>query len=288
MHTPYINKPASRRFSQLSCASSILITMLALLFSPTLQSNNTPRWQETDYLIASFHEIAFRNEYDDESVPVLRRWIQPIRWQLIEDGTQTNKVIKRMLEVQMDHLQHITQHPMYFVGENSTLDNGRLSNLNVIFTRLNQVAKWVHEFNPNQKVNDKIVRESVCLVIFRYESTGEITEGNIIIPIDYASSLGKVPACIVEEITQLMGLPNDSDRVYPSIFNDHSIDDYLSGLDYILLKLLYSPSLKAGDSWGSVRKKLPQIIEESQDMIRRSQYLVLENSLRQWLKNSGY
>jgi len=53
-------------------------------------------------------------------------------------------------------------------------------------------------------------------------------------------------ACVVEEITQVLGLPNDSEKVFPSIFNDKTPQDLLTGLDYILLKLLYSTEIKAG------------------------------------------
>ena len=43
-----------------------------------------------------------------------------------------------------------------------------------------------------------------------------------------------------------MGLPNDDVAVFPSVFNDRSHDNFLSGLDYVLLKLLYQPALKPG------------------------------------------
>ncbi len=61
-------------------------------------------------------------------------------------------------------------------------------------------------------------------------------------------SRGLLPSCIVEELTQSMGLTNDSDWVYPSIANDKSVLDLLTGLDYLLLKLLYHPDLKTGMS----------------------------------------
>ena len=63
---------------------------------------------------------------------------------------------------------------------------------------------------------------------------------------DQARARGKLVACIVEEITQVLGLPNDSDKAYPSIFNDHTPEDLLSPLDVVLLKLLYEQELKVG------------------------------------------
>jgi hypothetical protein len=52
--------------------------------------------------------------------------------------------------------------------------------------------------------------------------------------------------CLLEEITQSLGLPNDSDTLRPSLFSDH---DYLlapSRVDTILIKTLYDPRMKAG------------------------------------------
>ena len=79
---------------------------------------------------------------------------------------------------------------------------------------------------------------------------------------NYARQNARLLDCIVEEITQLLGLPNDSDEVYPSIFNDVSSDIYLSPLDYILLKMLYSPRLHAGMSLAEVEQALPAVIDD--------------------------
>ena len=53
-------------------------------------------------------------------------------------------------------------------------------------------------------------------------------------------------ACVIEKLTQLMGLPNDSDRVTPSIFNDKSRYFSLTEHDRLLLRVLYDARMKAG------------------------------------------
>jgi hypothetical protein len=84
----------------------------------------------------------------------------------------------------------------------------------------------------------------------------------VIIPVDRAREKGKLVSCVVEELTQVLGLPNDSEKVFPSIFNDLSTDVYLSGLDYLLLKMLYDPRVKAGMDEHTVRPVLKKIIDE--------------------------
>lgn len=52
--------------------------------------------------------------------------------------------------------------------------------------------------------------------------------------------------CLLEEMTQMMGLPNDSDQVSPSMFNDSERHMALTPGDVALVKALYDPALKPG------------------------------------------
>ena len=52
--------------------------------------------------------------------------------------------------------------------------------------------------------------------------------------------------CYLEEITQSIGLPHDSDRVHPSIFNEASRERSLSKSDFILIRTLYDPRIRPG------------------------------------------
>ncbi|MEO5335516.1 MAG: DUF2927 domain-containing protein [Magnetospirillum sp. WYHS-4] len=53
-------------------------------------------------------------------------------------------------------------------------------------------------------------------------------------------------ACLLEEFTQALGLPNDSDDLRPSVFSDKDRLRALSRPDRILLRTLYDPRLPAG------------------------------------------
>jgi hypothetical protein len=81
-----------------------------------------------------------------------------------------------------------------------------------------------------------------------------------------------------------MGLLNDSDDVFPSIFNDQSIDGYLSGLDYLLLKILYHPKIKMGMKETRVRELVAEVLTELDDdgAITNASSRVLPKSIRVW------
>jgi len=66
------------------------------------------------------------------------------------------------------------------------------------------------------------------------------------IPVDAARAGGQLASCVVEELTHAMGLSNDSLKDFPSIFSHASGHSFLSGLDYLMLKMLYDPRVKAG------------------------------------------
>jgi hypothetical protein len=67
--------------------------------------------------------------------------------------------------------------------------------------------------------------------------------------------------CIVEEITQILGLTNDTQIVADSIFNDANRSTELSLPDRILVRTLYDPELKPGMTESEARPIARKIIE---------------------------
>jgi hypothetical protein len=69
-------------------------------------------------------------------------------------------------------------------------------------------------------------------------------------------------SCIEEELAQGMGLSNDSDDAWPSIFNDDEEFGVLTRHDELLLRLLYSNQLSAGMSARDVAARLPVLCRQ--------------------------
>jgi hypothetical protein len=92
---------------------------------------------------------------------------------------------------------------------------------------------------------EKFFRETVCLGVMRTRR-GQVVRGVAIIPVDRARATRQAGRLRGRGADPAAGLPNDSDRVFPSIFNDRSTDEFLSPLDVVLLRMLYDPRLKAG------------------------------------------
>lgn len=66
--------------------------------------------------------------------------------------------------------------------------------------------------------------------------------------------------CLLEELTQSLGLPNDSERLRPSVFNESSMLTKLSVIDRILIRTVYDPRIKSGMALGVFRETVEPVI----------------------------
>ncbi|MBM6551567.1 DUF2927 domain-containing protein [Marinomonas ostreistagni] len=269
-------KIVTKTCTSIALLSTLWLAPLTQAYSPS--DVEQPRWHNEQYVADSFIKIALQREYNETANPKLVRWEQPIRvFMSSEVGDESLQ--HQLLSTHMQHLAAITGQPIAFV------ENPNNANIFVIFTQFDQVEDKVRQYIGDPERIRAALDEAVCLGNFKINSRQAIQQGTIIIPVDYARHRGRFLDCIVEEITQLMGLPNDSDDVFPSIFNDRSIDSYLSPLDYLLLKILYSPALQTGMTPAQVRQKLPSILKSLRQNgdIQHAPQRVYQGSLRQFV-----
>ncbi|WP_067095883.1 DUF2927 domain-containing protein [Marinomonas atlantica] len=256
----------------------IFVVVLTLFTSIAHSAGGKSHWQERQYIQDSFKVIALQREYDTSKPARLVRWQKPIML-YFESEQGDSKLQARLLSTHAQHLSRITGVPIYF---SSTRNN---ADIFAIFTSRENMENKVRRYIGDPKTVRRALDEAVCLGNFGVNRAGEIQRGVIIIPVNYARQRARLLDCVVEEITQLMGLPNDSNKVYPSIFNDISSDIYLSPLDFILLKMLYSPRFKAGMSSAQVEQALPSVMDDLYylGIIDNAASLVQEGSLKRYL-----
>lgn len=209
-------------------------------------------WKSIDYLVDSFVLVALGNEYESKPQQV-RKWVAPIRYALVH-GVGDADLHERMARAQLDHLARITGLDIQPAGA------AERATLRIVFSHEARLRDDMQSYLgwSSAAQRERFFRETVCLGVIRAKR-GRITSATALIPVDRARSRGKLLACVVEELTQVLGLPNDSDRVFPSVFNDRSIDDRLSGLDVLLLKMLYDGRLLPGMDEAAARPLLRRI-----------------------------
>lgn len=253
-----------------------LLLMSALSFSVHA---DTRHWQQVDYILSSFIDITLNREHGGNSGQV-NKWLQPIRYQ-IDDRTGDQALHRKMVA---DHLYHLA----FITGlDIKPAAMSEKANLRIIFASEKDLDRSLSDdFGlSDDTFRRQIIQDSVCLARVKASKKGEIKSAGVIIPVDRARAHGKLMSCVVEELTQVLGLVNDSAKVFPSIFNDRSFNDFLSGLDYVLLKLLYEPEIEAGMRRTELEQQLKLILSRpaSQSLIDIAEQAVRQHSLENWL-----
>lgn len=209
-----------------------------------------------DLLIRDFDLVAFHNEHSSGIARYLRKWVIPIRVYLDSragDAREQRRLTKRHLR----HLAKLTGLDIRMVEEPAD------ANVVAVFENESGLSRVFEEYFPAAPEMEALMNKSVCLGRYTVNGRSEIVGAVVIIPPDKAALRGKLLHCIIEELTQTLGLPNDSDEVAPSIFNDRSKYRDLTGHDMILIRLLYDRRLYAGmerqEALRVARKILPQI-----------------------------
>lgn len=210
-----------------------------------------------EIILRNFGAIAFGSEHQRILRPRVMKWVTPIRYRP-ESRVDVLPAVLDDLHNHMRALARITGHPI------RPARRGERANFRILFTRLSafrsDIASNLRPPNP-QLV--RRLRQADCIGILRARGRDNaIVSAIAIIPVDHARSRGLLFHCIVEETTQLMGLPNDSDAADFSIFNDRSRQDDLGCQDKIFLRLLYHPDLRVGTYQ-------PQALRVARRLLRR-------------------
>lgn len=192
-------------------------------------------------VVRNFEEIALRNEHRRLRNPRVTKWLGPLRVFVRED-IHPGRFALEDLKKQFARISRLTGLPARFVGNSSS------ANFIVVFTRLERFGSVIQAtLRPAQpRLASRLARADCVGVFSRNLQTSEIVSATVIIPVDHANERGIMYRCIVEETTQVMGLPNDSTRIDITLFNDRSRLDDITPHDELLLRMLYHPAMRPG------------------------------------------
>lgn len=214
------------------------------------------QWKSSGFLVDSFVEVALRSGYSSRQNPV-RKWTAPVRYFIVH-RVGDEDLHRKLIQAHFQQLAEITGLAIQPATSQAA------ANFLVVLTREDRLeADLPHYFRavPTRQ-RETLFRHCLCMATFATERKGSITRAVAMIPVDAARARGDLVACMVEELTHAMGLPNDSLKVFPSIFSRKSSHEFLTGLDHLMLKMLYDPRVKAGMSEKIVRPILQAIADE--------------------------
>ncbi|AGT07696.1 hypothetical protein JCM7686_0587 [Paracoccus aminophilus JCM 7686] len=225
-----------------------------------------------EQLVNNFVEVALYDEYSREggkliprATPApLRRWEVPVRMD-ITYGASVNPVQRardrKDIAAYASRLQQVSGHPVSVTEGQGNFHVLILSEdeRRAFGPRLNALVPGIPAADV-QALAD-LAPQNYCTV-FAYSrgKSAHYVQAVALIRSELPQKMRI--SCYHEELSQGLGLANDSPTARPSIFNDDEEFALLTRHDELLLKMLYDPRLRPGMSEAEARPVLTQIATE--------------------------
>ncbi|MEM9437240.1 MAG: DUF2927 domain-containing protein [Pseudomonadota bacterium] len=208
-------------------------------------------------LADNFIQIALFDEHPGDKLGAgsrptstrLRKWQGPVRIGL-EFGASVPEAARAVQVSQTrsyaSRLAQVTGHPIGFTtsgSDNFTIFVVDEDERRALGPTLKSLVPGIGDRTVENIVG--LPRNISCLVVaFSNQGTDVYRRAISIIRAEHPPASWR--SCLHEEVAQGLGLPNDSPRARPSIFNDDEEFALLTGHDELLLSMLYSSRLRPG------------------------------------------
>jgi hypothetical protein len=218
-----------------------------------------PLWaapsDNTKHLVDNLVRVAFGSEFSGEDSERVQKWTGPLRVAVY--GSEADKY-REAVAAHLAKLRRLTGLDIALVGADDPQRNGH-----VFFIEPARFRDYVEKQLPAAK-SSALPKTLACLGVFSPNANHEIESFLALIPTGL--SVREANACIVEEITQVLGLPNDGDDIAPSIFNDDGKYLDLTWQDELFLRVLYDSRVHAGMSRVEFTALATQIIDQQRSI----------------------
>jgi len=203
-------------------------------------------------LVEYFEQVVFHSEFgSDKNIYHISKWVKPIRIALFGDEAEA---WRSLIYMRADDLANLSGLPFTLLDQPDGTEN-----ISIHFVANEDRMKAALSYENDLGSMKEVIPASSCLALGK-GTRGTYKDAFIIIP--YDSGYAWLTTCILEELTQTLGLPNDSDIIQPSIFNDKGQSRILSINDMILVRTLYDPRIKAGMAKSEAMALAGEIIPE--------------------------
>tara|TARA_R110000868_G_scaffold63783_1_gene192126 strand:+ start:399 stop:1238 length:840 start_codon:yes stop_codon:yes gene_type:complete len=247
--TQLIGKQAFSRLGVASFPAMVLVVAVCLAGGvPNARADGA--LPPVDDLVKAFEIIAFGSETRALAArTTLLRWdtgeIAVNMTQFMSEGERELKPVPAQdfwAKFAWNHLRTLENLTgLTFVDSITAKKRPRLT---IVFTPRDLLVKV-----PIPGVNAKLQRELAApggcyFLSFAGGRMGALDRAFVVVNMDRDGFL--IDHCLLEELTQSLGLPNDTDVLRPSIFSDHDTLRKLSPTDEILVRTLYHKRMFAG------------------------------------------
>jgi hypothetical protein len=169
----------------------------------------------------------------------VRKWVEPIRYKLGGNAA----AVAKYRPIIVGHMEQLA----IFSGLKFEEIGGREPNENFViwFSSTTRIIEDGRLLARNTaEVTERDFRTANCFFLSYFLPEGTMIAARVVANADLGDM--ELVHCLLEEIAQTLGLPNDDDRVAPSIFNDSLKLMSLSLIDRVLIRLVYDPRMRPG------------------------------------------
>src|SRR5262245_57528826 len=202
-------------------------------------------------ILANLSEVVFGSEFVGEEADFVRKWDGPMR---IAIYAKNPARYRHLVLPHLQRLHELTGLEIDLVDSQSSDENAHILLLGR--TPFYAYAREHLGAGKDPRTNSHLA----CYGFFKAGASGRITEAFAVMP----SFVGddEMRSCVVEEVTQVMGLPNDSFDIASSIFNDDDEFQDLTWQDELFLRVLYDSRIKSGMDRAAFEAVARQVIAE--------------------------
>ncbi|MEO0386711.1 MAG: DUF2927 domain-containing protein [Pseudomonadota bacterium] len=225
-------------------------------------------------LVENFVEIALFDEFgvsagrfvERREATALRRWERPVRVGILIGES----VSPAQAEEDRRNVAAFTARLARLTGLDMTTTNDGLGNFTVMFLDRAEQRDFARFLAAEDLTSRPVIAsfadsppEAFCIAYtFGSDNPAEGYGAALILVKAEHRDLMRL-SCIHEEMAQALGLPNDSFRARPTIFNDDEEFALLTKHDEILLRMLYDRRLAPGMTEAQIRPLLPTIARDA-------------------------
>jgi hypothetical protein len=192
-----------------------------------------------------FDTIVFGSEYDKKFAnTIVYKWQGPVRIYLQYSKIKPNPKFRQFINNHLIALRRLTKLPMTLVGV------PKVAKIKIVFLPRKDMGKLKLPQAP-KKLVEKLAQSGGCYFIAYKNGPGKKQQGRIhssIIVVNAQRDIAAINHCLLEELTQSLGLPNDSNKMRPSIFSDKDRLFEYAPIDKALIRVLYDKRMTMGVS----------------------------------------
>ena len=208
-----------------------------------------------DSLVRYFDVIVFGSEYGKKQAQkVIAKWDGTIR--IAFHGRRVLPLHRRFVKNHLQTLADLTRLRFEILKSG---EKEQSLDMDLFFVPRAQMGK-IPIPGVDPRLIDKLAASGGCYFLSWPNSESRIVKAVIVVNSE-RDKFG-INHCLLEEIAQSLGLPNDSDLMRPSLFSDRDQLTEPSRTDKILLKALYHPRMKAGLTRTEALRAARKIIAE--------------------------